>query len=143
MPEESTTPDLVELVRRALDAINRGDKAFWLAVCDPEIENVPPRDWPESEPTRGPEAIWDFYVQGSDPWEGGATYEYGELLEVGIDTIVGEVRGEVRGQASGASVTWSFWQVVKSRDGRALRIEWFADRAEALEAAERLAESRE
>ena len=143
MSEESTTPDLVELARRALDAINRRDKALWLAVCDPEIENVPPRDWPESEPTRGPEAIWDFYVQGSDPWEGGGAYEYGELLEVGRDTIVGEMRGEMQGQASGASVTWSFWQVVKSRDGRALRIEWFADRAEALKAAERLTESRE
>ena len=142
MSQESATPDLAEVARRALDAINRRDKALWLAVCDPEIENVPPRDWPESEPTRGPEAIWDFYVQGSDPWEGGGAYEYGELLEAGRDTIVGEVRGEMQGQASGASVTWSFWQVVKSRDGRALRIEWFADRAEALKAAGRLAESR-
>ena len=142
MSQESATPDLAEVARRALDAINRRDKALWLAVCDPEIENVPPRDWPESEPTRGPEAIWDFYIQGSDPWEGGGAYEYGELLEAGRDTIVGEVRGEMQGQASGASVTWSFWQVLKSRDGRGLRIEWFADRAEALKAAERLAESK-
>ena len=93
MSQESATPDLAEVARRALDAINRRDKALWLAVCDPEIENVPPRDWPESEPTRGPEAIWDFYVQGSDPWEGGGAYEYGELLEAGRDTIVVEVRG--------------------------------------------------
>ena len=39
------------------------------------------------------------------------------------------------GKASGASVPWALWQVITIRNGRALRSEWFSDRAGALEAA--------
>jgi hypothetical protein len=70
----------VERLRQGLDAFNRRD----LAMCDPTLENVPPRDWPESDTTRGREA--------------------------------------------------SYWQVATFRNGKILRMEWFADRAEALEA---------
>jgi ketosteroid isomerase-like protein len=122
----------VELLRQAIDAVNRGDKALWLTVCDPEIENVPPRDWPESESTRGAEAVWDFFVEGNAPWEG--IYEYSEITEVSQDDLVAYIRGELRGKLSGAPVTWSFWQVVKMRNGTAVRIEWFTDRSEALQA---------
>jgi ketosteroid isomerase-like protein len=41
----------------------------------------------------------------------------------------------MRGKASGAKVVWSYWVVFTLRDGKAVRIEWFGDRAEALEAA--------
>ena len=50
------------------------------------------------------------------------------------DKVVADMRREARGKASGASVAWSYWQVFTFRDGKALRFEWFADRAEALEA---------
>jgi hypothetical protein len=39
-----------------------------LAVCDPECE-IPPREWPESAPIRGAQAIWDFLVRTQDAWE--------------------------------------------------------------------------
>jgi hypothetical protein len=41
---------------------------------------------------------------------------------------------EMRGRASGARVAWGYWQVVTFRNGKVLRIEWFGERAEALEA---------
>jgi ketosteroid isomerase-like protein len=44
-------------------------------------------------------------------------------------------RREMRGKASGAGVVYDYWLVVTYRNGKALRAEWFADRAEALEAA--------
>jgi ketosteroid isomerase-like protein len=59
-------------LRRALDAFNRGDKVAWLAACDPQAENVPPREWPENAPIRGAEEIWDFYVKAVEAWEEGA-----------------------------------------------------------------------
>jgi len=123
----------VESYRQALDAFNRRDRAAWLAFCDPELENVPPRDWPESRTVRGSEAVWDFFIEGSEPWEG--NLEPFGPIEEGDDKLVAQVRGEVRGKASGAAVAWSFWHVVTYREGRALRFEGFADRAEALEAA--------
>jgi hypothetical protein len=84
----------VKTLRRAVDAVNRRDKALWRAACDPEIENVPPRDWPESEPTRGPDAIWDFYVEAMDSW-GAGIYEYSEITEVSHDDLVAHIRGEL------------------------------------------------
>ncbi len=53
----------VESYQHAIDAFNRGDRAAWLALCDPALENVPSRDWPESEPIKGREAVWDFLVR--------------------------------------------------------------------------------
>jgi ketosteroid isomerase-like protein len=123
----------VELLRQAIDAVNRGDKALWLALCDPEIENVPPREWPESESIRGAEAVWDFFVQGNAPWEGGA-YEQLEVIDAGNGRIATQLHRDVQGKASGAPVTWSFWQVVESRNGKGVRIEWFTERSEALKA---------
>jgi ketosteroid isomerase-like protein len=117
-----------------LDAFNRRDRAAWLAVCDPELEDIPPRDWPESRRTLGSEAVWDLYVDNNEIWEG-AQFQYFELSEAGNDKTVAKVQGDVRGMASGAGVAFSLWQVVSLRNGKLLRIEWFADRAEALEAA--------
>ena len=44
-------------------------------------------------------------------------------------------RRHTRGKASGAAVPFDYWAVVKFRRGRMFRMDWFADRAEALEAA--------
>jgi ketosteroid isomerase-like protein len=33
-----------EVVWRGLDAFNRRDKGAWFAVCDPDVENLPPRE---------------------------------------------------------------------------------------------------
>jgi hypothetical protein len=34
----------VEIVRRGTDAFNRRDKAAFIALCDPQVENVPPKE---------------------------------------------------------------------------------------------------
>ncbi len=126
----------VESLRQALDAFNRGDTAVWSALCDPDLENVPPRDWPESDPIRGCTAVWNFFVEAQDAWgEESRPFEFAELIDAGNDKVVADMRREVRGKASGASVAWSYWQVVTFRNGKALHIAWFGDRAEALEAA--------
>jgi len=126
----------VETVRRALDAINGRDRAGWLAQCDPDVENLPPRDWPESDPTRGSGSVFDFFVGAQEAWEQGSSpYEYIELIDVGNDKVLGQMSAEMRGKASGAAVAWSYWQVGTFRNGKVIRIEWFADRQEALQAA--------
>jgi ketosteroid isomerase-like protein len=124
----------VKIFQEALDAFNRRDRAAFLAVCDPEYENVPPRDWPESAPIRGPESVWDFFVQAQEPWEE-TRFTVGELIDAGTDKVVAEQRAEMRGKTSGAGVVWSYWHVLTLRDGKALRSEWFVHRAEALQAA--------
>jgi ketosteroid isomerase-like protein len=97
------------------------------------LENVPPRDWPESDSIRGREAVWDFFVEGNEPWEQ-SNFEHVDLIDTGNDKVVLDLRREARGKASGASVAWRYWLVGTFRDGKLFRMEWFADRAEALEA---------
>ena len=63
----------VETMRRALDAFNRADKAAWLALHDPDVVMIPAREWPENAPIRGAEAIWDFYIAATDPWDEGSS----------------------------------------------------------------------
>ena len=126
----------METLRRALAAFNEGDKDYWIEVCDPDIENFPPKDWPENAPINGASSIWDFYGEAINAWEG-AEFRWGEFVDPGppSDKIVANQRAELRGKTSGAEVLWSYWVVFTFRDGRVLRSKWFADRAEALEAA--------
>jgi ketosteroid isomerase-like protein len=56
-------------------------------------------------------------------------------MDAGNDKLVQQVRAEMEGKASGASVVLSYWLVSTFRNGKVLRVEWFVDRAEALEAA--------
>jgi ketosteroid isomerase-like protein len=57
-------------------------------------------------------------------------------MDAGTDKVVAALRSEIRGKASGAVVAFRFWQVITFRnEGKALRFEWFNDRAGALEAA--------
>jgi ketosteroid isomerase-like protein len=128
MPQEN-----MERLRRGLDAFNRRDKAAFLAASDPDLEDIPPRDWPESEPTRGREAVWDLYAENTWMWEG-AEFEYAEMIDGRNGKIAAQIVAELQGRASGAGVRWDLWQVATHRDGRLLRLEWFTDREQALEA---------
>lgn len=121
-------------MRRGLDAFTRRDRSTWLSLCDPDYETVPSDDWPEINPIRGAEAAWDFYVEADEGWDG-SPYEYAELIDAGTDKVVAQQRREMRGKASGADVIYSYWVVVTFRNGKFLRVQWFAERAEALAAA--------
>ena len=124
----------MDVAQKALDAFNRRDREAWFALNDPEVEAVPPRDWPESDAIRGREAVWHSYVENIEAFREGAL-EHVELIDAGNDKVVAHMRGEMHGKASGASVAFSYWPVSTFRDGKTLRTEWFADRNEALEAA--------
>jgi ketosteroid isomerase-like protein len=119
---------------RALDAFNRRDRAAWLVLNDPEVEVIPARDWPESDAIRGREAVWDFYVGVIGALRDGVLEDV-ELVEAGDDGVVQHLRGELQGTESGASVVFSYWSVTTFRNGRLLRVNWFTERGEALEAA--------
>ena len=123
----------VETMRRGFDAFARRDKAAWFETCDPEIEVAPVGDWPETDPIRGRDAAWNFFVATDEPWEPGP-YELVEVIE-GDDKVFAHQRRDMRGKSSGIEVEYDYWTVFTLRDGKAQRLEWFADREAALEAA--------
>jgi hypothetical protein len=55
MPEESTTPDLVELSRRAVDAYDSGDLDDWMRFLSPDVVSraVPLRRLDDTTERRG------------------------------------------------------------------------------------------
>ena len=124
----------VETIRRGIDAYNRGDKAAWLDAYDADVVMIPAREWPESSPTRGREALWDFYMEALATWETAAIPELGEVID-SEDRVVGNSRYVGRGKSSGAPFDFNYWFVATFRNGRQSRVEWFSDREQALEAA--------
>ncbi len=54
---EAMSQENVKLFHDAFDAFNRRDRSAWLELYDPEFQNIPPRDWPESAAIKGPDAV--------------------------------------------------------------------------------------
>ncbi len=124
----------VEVARRVIDAYNRRDRTAWSALVDPALETWPVESWPEPGPFRGIEAAWDFYLQVDEAWEPGGVYEIVEEVDAG-DVVYVCVRRDVRGKESGAETEFRLHQVVDLRNGKQIRVRWFLDRADALDAA--------
>ena len=123
----------VEIVRESLEAFARRDKAAWSELCDPNLEVVPIGDWPEGEKLRGEEAVWDFMVTSDEPWKPGS-YEMVEVMD-NDENVVTRLKRDMQGKSSGVEVHYDYWLVLTSRYGKALRLEWFEKRDDALEAA--------
>ena len=121
------------MVRLSFDAVSRRDKAAFLDISDPEVETVPFRDFPESAPTRGAEAVWDRFVELTESWHEGALRPV-EVIDAAGGKVVAHACGEMLGEASGMTVAANVWSVTTLDNGKMLRIDWFADRAEALKA---------
>jgi ketosteroid isomerase-like protein len=123
----------VEVFRQMLNAFDRRDRAAWLALRDPDCEVIPSAMWPEVDAIRGREP-WDFCVKVAEAFERLPVAGV-ELVHAVADKVLVHWRHDVRGRASGADVEINYWIVVTFREGRIARDQWFADRAEALEAA--------
>ncbi len=120
-------------LRQNLDAFDRRDQAAFLAGRDPACEVVPDDDWPEAGVIRGSEAVWDFYVSVAETFQMDSADA--EIIDAGGDKVVVHRAAQVRGRASGANVLFGYSAVNTFREGKIVRDQWFADRAEALEAA--------
>jgi ketosteroid isomerase-like protein len=139
MPEESTTPHLVELTRGVLEAASRRDFDGALAPF-------------------APDAVWDMSLQGMGVFEGhtairgfledwtGAYEDYEIMTEGGRDLGNGVTFGVflLRGRPQGSDgfVESRLGAVATWRDGRIARATTYQDVDDARAAAERLAQER-
>ena len=114
----------VEIVRRFFSVgVNEA-----LTDADPDIVWNPI----EELPTRGHEAVRTSLAQWKAEW-----HDY-ELLQEGVldvgDRVVVTVRLSARGRGSGIEIDARFYDVFTLRGGKIVRMDQFAERAEALEA---------
>ena len=129
----------VELVRSVIDAHERGDFATVFAAYDPEIEwrtggglTAP---WSDFEPVyHGHEGVRNFWRTWFAAWER-VDFEYEEFIDAG-DRVVTILSQRMRGRTSGIELEWSSYaQVWTFRNDKVVRVEFFPNRLEALEAA--------
>ncbi|MDQ3571546.1 MAG: nuclear transport factor 2 family protein [Actinomycetota bacterium] len=124
----------VERVHRVYDAINRGDLEAMLALLHPEGEFIPRLLGLEGGGIyRGHDGVREWWqsIFSAFP-DFNAT-----VLEVRAvaDATVSNVRFQGRGEGSGVPFEDTIWQVVRWRDGKAIWVKSYRDRADALEAA--------
>jgi ketosteroid isomerase-like protein len=120
----------VEIVRLIFDAWLRGDMAS--DKLDPAIAMIESSSIPGATSAYGIDAVRRYMASFANYWDE-IRFEPQEYIDAGEDVIV-VARLVGRGKASGVDVdrVWAYvWTV---RDGKALRMEGFANRDEALKA---------
>jgi ketosteroid isomerase-like protein len=138
MPEESTTPDLVELGRGLFDAGRRADVDGLLGFYRPDVI----LEMPEAGLTfDGLTEIRRFYEDFFDLWDD-LVSELDELLDLGNGVALAVIRNHGRPVGSTAETQQrAAW--VSTWEGRKItRIDIYNDIDEARAAAERLTEER-
>jgi ketosteroid isomerase-like protein len=138
MPEESTTPDLEQAIRQALEAFDRGDFDPFLALCRQNaVWDLSPMGMGVFA---GREAIRSFY----EDWLG--SYEtFEQVLEEFRDlggVTFGVVSQRARPRGSAGVVAFRYAAVGIWREGLGERFTTYTDIDEARAVAERLAQER-
>ena len=123
----------VEIARRAYDSLTVGNLSRLAEFVAPEIEVDLTRNVFNPQVIRGYEGIEQFITTLNEVWED-FRFEIEELIDAG-DNVVAVVRLVGKGKGSGVPVDQRDTHVVKARDGKAVHIAVYRDRAEALEAA--------
>ena len=139
MPEESTTPDVVELARQAFEAVSRGDFDAIMSFFAPDaVYDLSDAGLAAFE---GEEAIRRFFEDWHRSWED-YRFEEEEILDLGHGVVLTVVRESARLVGGKGRIETRVAQVSISANGK---IEWlkaYPDPDEARAAAERLVQER-
>jgi ketosteroid isomerase-like protein len=123
----------VEVVKRAVEAINQGDIEGYLACCTEDVQLVTPVA-DIGGAYDGPDGIRRFFTDIRD-----AAPNFKIVVEsleaVGPDRVLGLMRVTGTGRASGIPIENPTGNVYDFADGRIQRTRIFFDRDQALEAA--------
>jgi ketosteroid isomerase-like protein len=139
MPEESTTPDLVELTRRQFEAVNRHDMDAVMSRCTPDVVyDTSPDGMGLYE---GPAAIRAFLGGWWDTFEEHAL-EPEEVLDLGHGIVFSLVRQTARPANSTGRLQKREAYVLEWVEDMVRRTTVYSDIDQARAAAERLAQER-
>ena len=124
----------VEIVRRAFEALARGGTDALLEYIHPEFEaTTPPGLAAEPDTYRGHDGVRRYFESFSEAMED-IRFDGRRFEEIG-DRVVVEMTLKARGRATGIEVGQPGFQVWELRDMRAIRLQVFGTRDEALKAA--------
>ena len=139
MSEESTTPDLVKLVRKQIEAANRRDLDAFMHPCPPDgVYDTSPSGLGVYQ---GPAAIRAFIQEWWDAFED-LRFEADEVLDLGHGVTFLVLRHEGRPLGSTGHVQTRRGSIIEWAAGMTRRVTVYTDIDEARAAAERLAKER-
>jgi ketosteroid isomerase-like protein len=126
----------VEIIRRGFETMQRDGWQTLFSLIDPEFELTTPPDLAmEPDTYRGEAGLRRYFESFEDAMEDIQIVPEGEFLGAG-DKVFVPFRLSARGRETGIEATQHAFQVWTMRAGKGLRVEIFASREQALEAAE-------
>jgi ketosteroid isomerase-like protein len=126
-------PPAVELVQRALAALNAGDIEEFLTICDRDFElDMSDRVFNPST-YRGHEGIRQFHAEVLEVWEHYA-WKPEQLVEEG-NRVVALLHTTGKGRGSGLEVARQTAMIWTVRGDKAVSLRFYRDQNRALEAA--------
>ena len=129
----------VELVKLAFQALAQGGYETLLPLIDSDFEmTTPPGLAAEPDTYRGPEGVRRYFDSFYDAMDE-IRFEAHDFRDVG-EWVVVSTTVTARGRSSGLEFDQSIVQAWRVRDGKAIRLEVFADVEEALAAIEKTAD---
>jgi ketosteroid isomerase-like protein len=123
----------LEIVRRSIEAFQRGDYEAAMEAIDTEIE-YDLTHFPDGKVYLGHEGIREAFRIWLGTWEN-YRQELDELIDLGGDEVLALVREFGRGKGSGIELERPTAGVWTLHDGKAVRIRFYPGKAEALRAA--------
>jgi ketosteroid isomerase-like protein len=120
----------VDLYRKSLDAITRGDFGAMAANYDPDVLVRTDPGWPEQR-IYGRQAVMAWTRGALESM--GPDFRVDEIVDLG-DRVLARWCWNTRGQHSGIGGELRYSEIVTYREGRAILIEHFRDHEQALQA---------
>jgi ketosteroid isomerase-like protein len=126
----------VEVIRKAVEAINRRDPDAFLALLHPDVEWEDSGGYPGARGTyRGRGEVRELFEEVFlEAWES-FHVEVEEITEASDDRVFFEALLTTRGKGSGVETELRAWNVFWLADGKVARRQVIWTRDEALEAA--------
>jgi ketosteroid isomerase-like protein len=123
----------IEAVRRIYEGWGRGDFSVSVPLFDEHVVFVLGPDFPDAGAYLGREALADYTRALLEAWTR-FTLEAEEMIDAGDSIVVAVVQRGV-GDSSGTPTEFRYFQVWTFRGAKAVRLEGFREREEALAAA--------
>jgi ketosteroid isomerase-like protein len=125
--------DNIEIVKRGFEALDAGGVDAMIDLLDPDFEaTVPPELSVEPDTYRGHEGMRRYFAafEGLDE----VRFEFVDAV-TRDDKVVATMRLRARGTDTGIEVEQLAYQLWTIREGKAVRVEAFANKADAIRAA--------
>jgi ketosteroid isomerase-like protein len=124
----------VEVVRRAMEAFGRGDRAAFLDEVSSEVVVQQTAPIPDARTYHGHEGLVQVISDWAQVFDD-LVMTAEELTGGGNNQVLARIHQKARGAGSGVPVEFDTWFVYSVAAGKISRLQMFNDRDKALEAA--------